>query len=361
MYAGPTSLCEDHFTKLGSPLELHENPADHFMARAALRPACCYSRSEEESLHAACSLLLRPLGLAAARGVSLASVRPLASEPVCGLTEPLPHRSGVAQDAMASEEVTQKLLEAYTAPDVNLEMCSEYPISSTRNVVGWPTQFVTCLGRVLKDQWRNRDMLYLNLFQACAVSFFIGLTFLKMGQTNASQVKRRNLLFLVSLNQGVCGAFLAINTFPPERALMLRERANGMYRASAYYVAKQFGDFGQIICPWVFSCICYYMVRAQLDATCPRRACEASEAPTVRWASRLACERRGGFHTPAVLLSTDRAEQLLGVEVLHFRGVHDARQHVRRLARHGGEPRTSSPLPCGRRRAGPLASAHIGI
>lgn len=194
LYQGMASDCEGYFSKLGSSLELHENPADHFM------------------------------------------------------------------DAMSGEDFTQKLLEAYVAPEVDLNMYSDRPVATTRNQVSWGTQFLTCLGRTLKDSWRNRTNLYLNLFQSCAVAFFIGLLFLKMGRTNASQVKRRNLLFLVALNQGVCGAFLTINTFPPERALMLRERANGMYRSSAYFLAKQFGDVGQFVCPWVFSCICYFMI-----------------------------------------------------------------------------------------------------
>lgn len=204
---------------------------------------------------------------------------------------------------MANETFSQKMSEAYVVPDVDLNLCSEHALRTTRNVVSWPTQFVTCLGRTLKDQWRNRTMLYLNIFQASIVALFTGLAFLNMGQTNASQarlraddcdlndfnsfdlldsvqtpprvvsnddsiirhphlqVKRRQLMFLLALNQGVCGSFLAINTFPPDRALMLRERANGMYRSSAYFLAKQFGDFGQVICPWVFSCICYWMAR----------------------------------------------------------------------------------------------------
>lgn len=177
---------------------------------------------------------------------------------------------------MATEDVQQKLLEAYKQPEVNLEECIEHTIEATRESVGWMTQFLTCLGRACKDTWRNRTTFYLNIFQSVAVSFFIGLTFLHMGQNNASQVKRRAIMFLIALNQGVCGAFLAINTFPPERALMLRERANGMYRTSAYFLAKQIGDLpGQIAAPWVFSCIVYFMVRNSTAALHTRRAVES--------------------------------------------------------------------------------------
>lgn len=244
---------------------------------------------------------------------------------------------------MANEEVTTKLLEAYVVPDVNLDECSEYPIVATRKQVSWPVQFVTCLGRVMKDAWRNRTMLYLNLFQSCVVSFFIGLTFLKMGQSNASQVKRRNLLFLIALNQGVCGAFLAINTFPPERALMLRERANGMYRASAYFLAKNCGDLiGQIICPWVFACICYWMVRAAKRAEpaeaprsiTPCAACGLGPTLSLIGLSPLPAPLVSDF---SFSLHADRAQHQHQLQVLHLRLHAHAYQHRRRLARHGGE------------------------
>jgi hypothetical protein len=40
------------------------------------------------------------------------------------------------------------------------------------------------------------------------------------------------------INQGIMAAISVINTFPSERAVSSRERAAGMYRCSAYFMAK---------------------------------------------------------------------------------------------------------------------------
>lgn len=55
MYMGPTELCEDHFAKIGSPLEEYENPADHFMVRSLAFPHAARARPVAVSADARCS------------------------------------------------------------------------------------------------------------------------------------------------------------------------------------------------------------------------------------------------------------------------------------------------------------------
>lgn len=70
------------------------------------------------------------------------------------------------------------------------------------------------------------------------------------------------VLFFAVINQGVFGALQTINSFPSERLLSLRERASGMYYASAYFLAKSTAEMiVQGIVPWVFSVTIYFMVR----------------------------------------------------------------------------------------------------
>lgn len=166
-------------------------------------------------------------------------------------------------DVMAIESFAEKLNTEYRAPPVDINAGSEFnifPEKGTRTI-SWPNQFRAVLGRVMLDQWRNRSMLYMQLAQTVVIGIFLGLTFLRIGTSNASQIRRRRLMFFCVINQGIFGALMAINAFPSERALVLRERASGMYRASAYFFAKLFGDaIGQLVGPWLFTCIVYFMV-----------------------------------------------------------------------------------------------------
>jgi hypothetical protein len=51
------------------------------------------------------------------------------------------------------------------------------------------------------------------------------------------------------------------HSFPLERSLILRERAAGTYRVSAYFLAKYLADFfTQVPAPIIFSCIVYPVV-----------------------------------------------------------------------------------------------------
>ena len=58
-----------------------------------------------------------------------------------------------------------------------------------------------------------------------------------------------------------------MNTFPSERAIMLRERSAGAYYVSSYYTAKSVVDMlSQIWPPILFSLIAYFMLGYTLDA-----------------------------------------------------------------------------------------------
>jgi ABC-type multidrug transport system permease subunit len=59
-----------------------------------------------------------------------------------------------------------------------------------------------------------------------------------------------------------------INSFPKERVLVLRERAAGTYRSSAYFLAKNLSEASfQLLAPVVFSSIVYFIIGLQADAT----------------------------------------------------------------------------------------------
>lgn len=71
-------------------------------------------------------------------------------------------------------------------------------------------------------------------------------------------------LFFACVTQGIIGSLIAINSFPPERAIMLRERQAGTYQVSSYFLAKTFVDMvSQTWPPILFSCVVYFMIGYQ--------------------------------------------------------------------------------------------------
>lgn len=91
--------------------------------------------------------------------------------------------------------------------------------------------------------------MLIQLLQSCVIAALIGGVFFQIGTTQVSVAKRLPLLFFCTINQGIFGALGVINSFPAERVLTLRERAAGMYRASAYFLAKTTAGEARAGCP----------------------------------------------------------------------------------------------------------------
>ena len=67
---------------------------------------------------------------------------------------------------------------------------------------------------------------------------------------------------------GMFGALTTINSFPGERALSLRERQAGTYYTSSYFLAKITAEtLVQIPQPIIFSCIVYFLIGLQPEAS----------------------------------------------------------------------------------------------
>jgi len=94
-----------------------------------------------------------------------------------------------------------------------------------------------------------------------ALSLLIGGIFYQLGLDLAGVQDRAGCLFF-SIALLAFGSMSSIDTFYEERSLFLRERANGMYRTSSYFLAKTICDLlpMRIIPPLLLGCISYYMV-----------------------------------------------------------------------------------------------------
>eukprot|EP00602_Paraphysomonas_sp_CaronLab_P006649 CAMPEP_0185035536 /NCGR_PEP_ID=MMETSP1103-20130426/27085_1 /TAXON_ID=36769 /ORGANISM="Paraphysomonas bandaiensis, Strain Caron Lab Isolate" /LENGTH=593 /DNA_ID=CAMNT_0027572661 /DNA_START=1 /DNA_END=1782 /DNA_ORIENTATION=+ len=123
----------------------------------------------------------------------------------------------------------------------------------------WIDQFLILCGRNLQQYIRNRDVIFMNL----AVTLLIG-TFISQGIWNDIGTDQQSIqtrlpsLFFAAVSQGILASLQSVNSFPGERALILRERANGAYFVSSYFAAKTVTDIiTQLWSPIIFTCLVY--------------------------------------------------------------------------------------------------------
>jgi ATP-binding cassette subfamily G (WHITE) protein 2 len=129
----------------------------------------------------------------------------------------------------------------------------------------WLNQYTTLLLRNFLAYSRRRDQILMNFLATSMLAFFICMGVWKnIGTGQPSVALRQPSLFFACVCQGVLGSLQSINSFPAERAIMLRERASGAYHVSSYFCAKTTVDMiAQLWPPIVFSCIVYFTVGYQ--------------------------------------------------------------------------------------------------
>ena len=195
------------------------------------------------------------------------------------------------------------LLSKFTPPKIDLGFGVEKPLFLDREHVSWARQLRILSHRNFKEAWRKKSVLYTSVALSIIMAVLIGTAYLLIGtgqvrdterqvprcdgsanprglcssvltrgglvrrgllHQQKSYVRRQPALFFFCINQGTFAGLQLINSFPAERALMLRERAAGSYYASAYFLAKSLVDT-LIVLPQVaiFSAIAYPLVGLQ--------------------------------------------------------------------------------------------------
>lgn len=125
----------------------------------------------------------------------------------------------------------------------------------------YPVQFRVLLQRTLKTR-RFEALSSRDFLQFLIVGVLAGLFWLQAGQSNtvAAANNIRGLLFFELMFMSMRAMLGALFTFPSEFKMMLKERASGMYRLSAFYFARTASDL-PIDCtiPTIFIIIVYFM------------------------------------------------------------------------------------------------------
>ena len=127
----------------------------------------------------------------------------------------------------------------------------------------WFYQFSILLQRSLRER-KHESFNTLRVFQVITAAILAGLMWWHSDYRDIQD--RLGLLFFISIFWGVLPSFNAVFAFPQERAIIMKERASGMYTLSSYFMARIIGDLPmELILPTVFLIVTYWMAGLKPD------------------------------------------------------------------------------------------------
>ncbi|XP_051129326.1 ABC transporter G family member 14-like isoform X2 [Andrographis paniculata] len=137
------------------------------------------------------------------------------------------------------------------------ETTSRIEATSEKWCTTWWYQFKILLLRGLRER-RFEAFNKLRIFQVLSVAILSGLLWWR---TPSSHIDDRiAMLFFYSVFWGFYPLYNAVFTFPQERMTLIKERSSGMYRLSAYFLARTAGDLPlELALPTAFTFIFYWM------------------------------------------------------------------------------------------------------
>jgi ABC-type multidrug transport system ATPase subunit len=136
----------------------------------------------------------------------------------------------------------------------------------------WGAPFWAQVGFLFQRSLRTRRFETLStqdLFQFIVIAVLAGLFWLQKGQDNTVVGSRDVLgvLFFMLMFLSFRSLFVSLFTFPQEQRHMLKERASGLYRLSAFYLARLLSDFPMdLTIPTGFIIIVYFMAGLRYNA-----------------------------------------------------------------------------------------------
>ncbi|KAL7150564.1 hypothetical protein ABFS83_05G121200 [Erythranthe nasuta] len=180
------------------------------------------------------------------------------------------HSENSQQDPSAVREFLTSAYETNISTRLKIELCSSdggsyaYKEACAKNDVRsekwcttWWHQFKILLIRGLRER-RFETFNKLRIFQVLSVAILGGLLW---WQTPSSHIDDRvAMLFFYSVFWGFYPLYNAVFTFPQERSMLIKERSSGMYRLSAYFLARTVADLPmELALPTAFTFIFYWM------------------------------------------------------------------------------------------------------
>ncbi|XP_042424354.1 ABC transporter G family member 22-like [Zingiber officinale] len=188
--------------------------------------------------------------------------------------------SDTGDGKLSPEDVLEYLVEAYEtrvaekkkkkilAP-LPISEDLKAPVSSPKREWGtsWWQQYSILFWRGLKER-RHDYLSWMRVTQVLAIAVILGLLWWHSNNNTTLRglEDQAGLLFFISVFWGFFPVFTAIFTFPQERAMLNKERAEDMYSLSAYFMARTTSDLPlDLFLPVLFLLIVYFMAGLRLS------------------------------------------------------------------------------------------------
>lgn len=129
------------------------------------------------------------------------------------------------------------------------------------------TQFRVLLSRCIRTR-RFQALSKQDIAQFLVIGVLAGLFWLQKAKSStvAGAQQAIGLVFFELLFLGFRALFTALFTFPDERKMLLKERASGMYRLSAFYFARLASDLPMdMAIPTIFIILVYFLGGLRVD------------------------------------------------------------------------------------------------
>ncbi|EME31653.1 ABC transporter, ATP-binding protein isoform 2 [Galdieria sulphuraria] len=155
------------------------------------------------------------------------------------------------------------------SPKVEKETSQETDVTNMNKYAYpyWKEFFLLC-NRAWKLLIREKGVSLIRAAQTMIFAVLLGLIWLNKGRnvSSSNYVDIEGILFFILINQSFISIFGTIFTFPLERSIVLRERASGMYRVSAYYLSKTLVEIPRSLLFSLFFCVVLYWMVGLRDS-----------------------------------------------------------------------------------------------
>jgi ABC-type multidrug transport system ATPase subunit len=129
----------------------------------------------------------------------------------------------------------------------------------SKYATSWWTQYTVLTHRALKNS-RAAFFTPMNLIKSFALGLVTGLLWFQTPYTEASVFNIRSYFFFNMSFWVLDSMFNALMSFPGERIVILKERASGSYRLSAYFLAKTTADAPvRLILPLLYMIVSFWL------------------------------------------------------------------------------------------------------
>jgi len=158
-----------------------------------------------------------------------------------------------------AEEMDKALLEQEQEA-ASAEKATQPLLSYQKYNTSWMTQYKVLSHRCLKNS-RSAIFTPLNMIKSLILGLVAGMLWFQLDYTELAVFDRSSFYFFVMTFWVFDSMFGALLAFPSEKVVILKERAAGSYRLSAYFMAKTSSDAPvRLALPCIFMVVSFWMI-----------------------------------------------------------------------------------------------------